>query len=181
MDDRSRCLYGLFAKLLDYPTASLPATLRECTQVLEGVSPEAAQHVREFLGFCQREGSETLEEVYTRSFDITPTANLYVGYHLFGESFKRGAFLAKLQETFQQKGFAPGSELADHLSVLLRFASLSDDPDFVDPLLEEGIRPTIEKVEEVLSGTDGYGPLIKALAIFLRQECRKPVAAGDIK
>ena len=175
----TRRLYRLFAELLDYPGSSLLASAMECIRCLECCCPDAAEDMRTFLVFAEGEGREGMEEVYTRTFDITPTTNLYVGYHLFGESFKRGAFLARLQERYCAIGFMPGTELADHVSVMLRFASIADDAEFVEPLLDEGILPALEKVVEAFKeNSGGYGSLIRAIQSFVRQDRRKLVVAG---
>lgn len=176
----TRRIYSLFSVLLDYPGTSMLASVDECVERLKDCCPEAAQDLHDFHAYAEREGLETMEEVYTRTFDITPTVNLYVGYHLFGESFKRGAFLARLQEEYQAHGFVPGPELADHLSVALRFASVVDDPDFVDPLIDEGILPTLDKVADALKETAGYGLVIRALRSFVKQNCQQLVAAGGL-
>jgi len=179
MDDRRR-LFHLFAQVLEYPGSSLLASAGECARRLEKSCPEAAEYMRAFAAFAEGTGLDRMEEIYTRTFDITPTANLYVGYHLFGESFKRGAFLVKLQEAYEAHGFAFGPELADHLSVILRFVSVVDDPLFVDPLVEEGVLPLLEKVEEAFKeSSGGYALVISSLGLFLRQEC-PAIAAGGL-
>ena len=67
---------------------------------------------------------EGREELYTATFDVTPSCVPYVSIHLFGEeNFKRGAFMAALHARYAETGFDPAGELPDHLAVLLRFAA----------------------------------------------------------
>jgi nitrate reductase delta subunit len=163
---------------MNYPDDSLRKTIRECAALLGEYCPDATPSILDFQSFAEREGLATIEEVYTRTFDITPMANLYVGYQLFGETYKRGAFLAKLQERYRAHGFDSGLELPDHIAVVLRFASTVDDSEFVDPLITEGVLPTLNKVEEALTDAVGYGPLVKSLRSLVQQQCRELVVAG---
>lgn len=165
-------LYRLYADILDYPGDGLIAHARECVGRLSGHSPEAAREMQAFLSFVLKESPGRMEEIYTRTFDITPVTTLYLSYHLFGESYQRGAFLVRLREAYRDHGFSSGAELADHLCILLRFIGIVDDPEFVHPLLEECILPTLEKIEEALSKNE-YGPAISSLRFFLQEEHRK--------
>ncbi|TAK31311.1 MAG: nitrate reductase molybdenum cofactor assembly chaperone [Chloroflexota bacterium] len=170
MLEQTRRLFKLLADVLEYPSADLAASVRECRQLLAETCSEAAQEMRTFADFVEGESLGSLQEIYSRTFDVTPTTNMYVGYHLFGESYKRGAFLARLQEAFVAHRFSCGSELPDHLCVLLRFASAADDPEFVTPLLEEAILPALTKIEAAFQESrQGYALPIKALRLFLRR------------
>ena len=105
-------LAGL-ATLVEYPTA----------RSIAAAYPEAASAVGRFLEWLANEPSEAHEEVYTRTFLVMPSCVPYVSVHLFGdESFRRGRLMADLREAYARQGFEAGSELPDHVAVLLRFA-----------------------------------------------------------
>lgn len=73
-------------------------------------------------------GSDEQQELYTATFDVTPVCVPYVSIHLFGEeNFKRGEFMAALHARYAQAGFNMRGELADHITVLLRFAAQVDE------------------------------------------------------
>jgi nitrate reductase assembly molybdenum cofactor insertion protein NarJ len=82
-----------------------------------------------------------LEELYTTTFDLNPVATLEVGWHLWGEQYERGRFLADLRGLQEQLGIDSGSELPDHLTVLLPTLALRDDAD-----LREKCAKAIEKM-----------------------------------
>ena len=92
--------------------------------------------MRSFVNSVKGQSRGALEELYTETFDLTPAMTLYIGYHLFGETPKRSSFLVRLEEAYQAHDFDSGTELADHLCVLLRFFSVAQDAEFVVPLLE---------------------------------------------
>ncbi len=167
----TRQLYRLFADTLDYPGAGTAAMLIAGQAQLAESCPEAAAHLRSFAAFVEEQELHGLQEIYTRTFDITPTTNLYVGFHLFGESYKRGAFMARIEEAFAQHRFDRGAELADHLCVLLRFASVCDDAEFVLPLLEEAMLPALGKIESAFQdSSDGYALAVRSLVALLEAQ-----------
>jgi len=68
-----------------------------------------------------------MEELYTTTFDLNPVATLEVGYHLWGEQYERGRFLSDLRGLQQTLGIDSGTELPDHLTVLLPTIAASND------------------------------------------------------
>ena len=44
------------------------------------------------------------EELHTRTLDLNPPAAPYVGYQMWGESYQRGAFLAKMNRALTEAG-----------------------------------------------------------------------------
>ncbi len=110
-----------------------------------------------------------MEELYTKTFDLTAATTLHIGYHLFGETPKRSAFLVRLEEAFESDGFSSGNELADHLCVLLRFFNVASDPEFVAPLVDECVLPVLQTMEKALPEKNGgYRPAIRSLRLFMR-------------
>jgi nitrate reductase delta subunit len=174
-------LCRLFAEVLDYPSNSPLESATECVQQLEASFPKIARPMQSFVAFAQSQNPGALEELYTQTFDVTPAITPYVGYHLFGESPKRSAFLVKLQEAYKSHNFSNGTELPDHLCVLLKFFSVAQDPEFVIPLLQECVLPVLEKMEEAFpKNGNGYAPAINSLKLFLRQVCRRQKKAGGL-
>jgi nitrate reductase molybdenum cofactor assembly chaperone len=181
LPEESKKLCQLFAEVLDYPGSSLLESATECVNRLEHTFPGTVGPIQSFVTFAQSQNPGTLEELYTQTFDVTPATTPYVGYHLFGETPKRSAFMAKLQEAYQAHGFSAGAELADHLCVLLRFFSVAQDPEFVIPLLQECVLPVLEKMEEAFpKNGNGYAPAVSSLRLFLRQVCRRLIKTGGL-
>jgi nitrate reductase delta subunit len=165
-------LYRLFADILEYPTPDLPRQVKACAGLLAAVNPEAAVLLDSFRAFVEQTPLPQLEELYTHTFDLQVVCYPYVGYQLFGESYKRGAFLARLNEGYREHDFTAGNELPDHVAVVLRFLALGETGDFGRTLLWEGLIPALEKMAQTF-GEDGghpYRHVIQTLLLALRAE-----------
>lgn len=164
--------YDLFASLLEYPTAAISQQAEQCLQQLKPVHPEAAEVFARFACAIGQYSLERIQELYTTIFDMQPVCYPYVGYHLFGESYKRGAFMARLNETYRTFGYSAGQELPDHLSTILRFLSLdaaNRRGDFCRSLVDEGLVPALGKMLRTF-GTQSENPyhaLLSALQLII--------------
>jgi nitrate reductase molybdenum cofactor assembly chaperone NarJ/NarW len=141
--DRSRVL-GLFAELLDYPRPGLAQKADECRALVARDCADAAALLAEFAAFAERTPHAAIEEIYTGTFELNASCHLYVGYHMFGEAYKRSAFLLELKARFRAHNFESGVELPDHISVLLRFMSLFPDAELTNELVRDALLPTLE-------------------------------------
>ncbi len=181
LPEESQQLCQLFAEVLDYPTGSVRESARECLKQLEISFPDIADPMQSFVTFIESQDRGELEELYAQTFDLATAMTLYIGYHLFKETPKRSAFLVQLEEAYQSHDFNSGTELADHLCVLLRFFSVAKEPEFVIPLLEECILPVLDKmVGDLQKSKNGYAPAVSSLRLFLRQLSRRLVKVGEL-
>ncbi len=139
-------LFGLFAELLEYPGAGLARAARECEARVAPLDGEAVALLHRFRAFVEATPAGRLEEVYTRTFDLDAACHPYVGYHLFGESYARSAFLLGLKERYAAHGFSADTELPDHLTVLLRFLAASDDAGLAAELVHEALLPALDRM-----------------------------------
>src|SRR5690554_3082449 len=114
-------VYELLACVSDYPTPELPAAVRECAAVLRAQRSPAARPMTRFRLFVEQIELNGLEELYAATFDLKPVCYPYVGYQLFGDTYKRGEFLARLNARYRESGFVAQGELPDHLSLILRY------------------------------------------------------------
>ena len=119
-------IYLRFADLLDYPGPRILDQALECVDLLAQEEPQTVELIQGFVDFAGRTPLGRLEEIYTGTFDVNPACYIYAGYLLFGESFKRGKFLVRLQEKYREHGFSAEKELADHVPVLFRFLATLD-------------------------------------------------------
>ena len=102
--------------------------------------------------------------------------------HLFGETPKRSVFMAKLQEAYQSHQLSSGTELPDHLCLLMKFLSVARDQETVIPLLEEGILPVLEKMERAFhKDKNSYVLVVRSLRLFLAEISRKLTKAGGMR
>lgn len=97
-----------WAPLVSYPGEDYQARVRDCGEALAGFA-------RSIEGLPM----ETLQELFTQTFDWNPETTLDIGWHLFGENYDRGDFLVKLRGALRSHGVAESQELPDHLSHVL--------------------------------------------------------------
>lgn len=171
-------LYASFADLLSYPTALTLEQADDCLAQLQESHPEVTAAFESFLRGLKHLELEKLKELYTTTFDMQPVCYPYIGYQLFGESYKRGALMAQLNEAYRAFGFSAGQELPDHLPVALRFLGLNAtnrEGEFCQSLLNSGLIPALEKMLKPF-GTQSENPyfwLLSALQKFLVQTPEK--------
>jgi nitrate reductase delta subunit len=183
---------GLFAELLEYPHSRLAQTARSCGELIAADSAEAAALLDEFASFVDRTPYDTLEEIFTATFDLNASCHPYVGYHLFGEAYKRSVFMLELKDRFRRHDFDPGLELPDHVAVLLRFLSHCDDSEVSTEIARDGLLATLESMivpeEEpvddeappIFDVGDDYRRVLQALRLFLQARYGTPAELEPI-
>src|SRR5512139_1851626 len=171
-------LYASFADLLSYPTSSILEQADNCLAQLRASHSEAAAAFEGLLRSLKGCELEKLKEIYTTTFDMQPVCYPYIGYQLLGESYKRGALMAQLNEAYHAFGFSAEQELPDHLPVVLRFFGLDSDNrtgEFCQALLNSGLIPALEKMLRPF-GAESENPyfwLLSSLQRFLVQTPEK--------
>ncbi|HEU4390292.1 MAG TPA: hypothetical protein VFV34_20990, partial [Blastocatellia bacterium] len=108
------------ATLLEYPDEDWTLTVDSCKRWVTTRQPDVASLLIEFRSKVRKIRVDKLQELYTRTFDLNPVCTLDIGYHLFGENYKRGELLARLRETEAPFDLGQATQLPDHLPVLLR-------------------------------------------------------------
>jgi nitrate reductase delta subunit len=138
---------ALLADLLDYPCAGLAGKAAECERLVARLVPAAGEPLSAFRAYLEATPLADLEETYSGFFDLNPLCHPYVGYHLFGETYKRSVFLVGLKKRYAAHGFSVDpAELPDRVSVMLRFVATSADETLGRELLEEGLAPALERM-----------------------------------
>jgi nitrate reductase delta subunit len=92
---------------------------------------------------------DDLEESYTRTFDLNPVCSPDIGWHLFGEDYNRGLFLARLRREMRRIGIEESCQLPDHLSHVLLILSgfeINNASDFATAC----VIPALEKMDGAL-------------------------------
>lgn len=170
--DLTSSLFDSFAALLEYPSAETAEQAWDCLEQLKPTYLEAAEALEKFVRRLDQLSLEKMRELYTVTFDMQPVCYPYVGYQLFGESYKRGAFMAQLNEAYHAIDYSAGQELPDHLAVILRFLGLDSTNragEFSQALLTSGLTPALEKMLKVFNkdSENPYAELLSALQLFL--------------
>ncbi len=147
--------------LLTYPGDDLQAAIPEVRQALLAdrlLGPTQLAALEPLLRDLAERDIYDLQETYVLLFDRSRSLSLNLFEHLHGESRDRGGAMVSLLETYRAGGFdLTGSELPDHLPVLLEF--LSAQP--------------IAEAQAILSDA---GPILVALADRLARR-ESPYAA----
>lgn len=148
LDQRQRRILGLFADMLDYPSPGLPSKSAECLALVSAAAPQAAGLLGSFCGFVDQTPLAKLEEIYSGFFDLNPICYPYVGYQLFGENYKRSSFLVGLKDWYRAEEFdaSESSEIADRLSLVLRFVSRSKESEDALDLVHEILKPAVQRM-----------------------------------
>lgn len=153
------------ADLLEYPGVDWPQRLE-----LIGASL-GDEALVEFSGQIETLPLAALQETYTQTFDPNPVATLEIGFHLFGENYKRGLFLAQLRETEEQYALDEPRQLPDYLPTLLRLLTRLDDRELREDLIAECLLPAIGKMKTALKSKENlYAPLVEAVEARLKAE-----------
>lgn len=148
------------ADLLSYPDEAGAARARAALDVLSADAPALRAMVEPLARALEDEPEASLEEAYARTFDWNPTGSLDLGWHLFGERYERGAFLADLRGRLRSAGVEEGEELPDHLPTCLRLvARLGRE---AAPLACEALVPALARLRIGLK--DSTVPWVAALS-----------------
>ena len=128
----------------------------------QSTMPAGASH-DSFTTFIRKIGHLSLgewEELHTRTLDLNPPAAPYIGYQTWGESYQRGAFLAKMNRALAQAGVDSSGELPDHLTPTLRYLAVTPTP---LPELVAALEPALQRMLAALRQIDPENPYINLL------------------
>lgn len=138
--------YDLLARLFAYPGASFLKDVQQVVTFLKERYPSAARDAEYFYERLPQNDPNSMQELFTRSFDVQAVTTLDVGYVLFGEDYKRGEILANLNREHASAHNDCGVELADHLPNLLRLIAKSGDAELIHDLAGEILAPALQKM-----------------------------------
>ncbi len=113
--------YYALSRTLAYPNETYRVRIAMAAEALDALGGRDRQvaAMRNFSAWAGTETVHELEESYTQAFDLNPTCSLEIGWHLFGEEYDRGAFMAFLRELLAQYGIPEHVELPDHITHVL--------------------------------------------------------------
>jgi nitrate reductase molybdenum cofactor assembly chaperone NarJ/NarW len=117
---------SMFAEAFQYPYPGQIDALHAQTKELKDTPAE-----RELSKFVEKIVPLSLseqEELFTRTLDLSPLSAPYVGYHVWGESYKRGEFMAALNKEMKELNVDLDGELPDHLLPILRYLHATATP-----------------------------------------------------
>ncbi len=114
------------ARCFAYPDDGRLDELRQAVAALP--DGKVRTHLERFLSAIAPLSLGEWEELHTRTLDLSPHVVPYVGHVVWGESYKRGAFMADLMRAMTDAGIDMDGELPDHLAPILRYLEAVDAP-----------------------------------------------------
>ena len=139
-------------RLFDYPDERTPERYDDALDACRAASAPAARALKDFWRDVSVLSTDHAQELYTRSFDLSPVCVPYLSVHLFGaESFKRAELMTGLNEAYGRIGFDRGTELPDHIALVLACAPQFEPEEWTD-LASLILTPALEKMFAALDG-----------------------------
>ena len=125
------------ASLFSYPDDGYVARAGESARLCD------LKPMRVFADEVAAMPAADLQERFVEAFDLDPDCTPDLGWHLFGERYERGEWLAHLRADQRRLGIEASAELPDHLSNVLMILA-KDEPQraaelarFVTPALDK--------------------------------------------
>lgn len=141
------------ARGFDYPG---PGSIDRLRRVVASLP---VGHVRdmmqEFFNEIERLDLGEWEELHTRTLDLSPLFVPYVGHVTWGESYRRGAFMAELQRAQMGAQVDQSGELPDHLVPILRLLDAGVD---IPPELIEVLPSAVKSMRRQLRQAESHNP-----------------------
>jgi len=138
--------YPLLANLFEYPDGNFVGKVRQAQETLNENYPDAGKLLQPFTDCIANVTGIEREELFTRSFDVQAVTTLDLGYVVFGEDYKRGELLVNLNREHREAGNDCGTELADHLSNVLRLLPKMKDEAVRNELVEKVLATAVRKM-----------------------------------
>lgn len=151
-----------WASLLAYPGPDYQENVHTCALAAP------SEEMEEFDRMVQGRPMEALQELYAQTFDWNPDTTLDIGWHLFGENYDRGDFLANLRGALKTYGVAESKELPDHLSLVLPL--LDRMP--ADERAEFAVKYAVPALDKLCGGLTKTESPFLPLAVVIRRELR---------
>jgi len=176
MMKNNNVIYKILSILLDYPESEVFESLSELEGAFDGFPDSPARAVCcEFLSYLRRTPLLTLQEVYSRTFDLNPSTTLNLTFHEFGDSKDRGPALARLNHFYKAVGWEIStSDLPDFLPLMLEFACVAPK-DSGSQLLERFGSHIAGLAQRLRQESSPYAKLLELISTMSSETAR----AGD--
>lgn len=138
--------YTSLAEMFRYPTADQGRHTVQWRNNIQQYDPELGVYLDPFIKHVDNESVECRQEYFVSTFYVQPLCCLDIGYVLFGEDYRRGQFMANLKREHRLAGNECGTELPDHLPVLLTLIPKLADKDFAEELVVSLIIPALHEI-----------------------------------
>ena len=103
--------------------------------------------IDEIISIYEAEKSlDTLQELYTLTFDLKPIFYPYLSYHIHYDSFNRNTEMINLRDLYNKYNFHLDkeiNELPDHIFIVLKFLEFVNDEKILKEIVENLIFPSL--------------------------------------
>lgn len=153
-----------------------PDSLERLTTAIDTLgSGDVERHLRRFVEAVGVLSLGEWEELHTATLDLCAPVVPYVGHVVWGENYRRGAFMADLQAAMNAAGIDLDGELPDHIEPILRYLAVTDDP---LPDLVVVLPGAVVEMEHMLRKAAPENPYRHLLAATVACAANKPVRIG---
>src|SRR5581483_2598847 len=156
-------------ELLRYPDAHYAEHLAAACSRIESETPAIAENLRKAGVVLAALATEQLEEQFTNAFDLNPVCCLEIGWHLFGENYDRGAFMARLRRELKDHGVPENGDLPDHLTLVLRLLARME-PAEAEDFYAACVAPALDKMRAAFRSqlSNAFAPVLIAICDWLQ-------------
>ncbi len=156
-------LLELVASSLEYPDGGSASRSLAAKERVAPFSPEMSEAFARLAAWLTAAAPGEAEERYSSLFDLSPVCTLNAGYHVFGETYQRGALLAGLVEELRKAEVPARGELSDFLPTLLRLLPRQSEEDRAT-LVDYVLLPALARMCTALEGsTSPWADVLRAL------------------
>lgn len=174
-------IFDGLASLFTYPREDYKSRMSACLDALHESDPavmvnrdSAIDHLETFANAVRPLSTGALEELYTRTFDINPVSSLEVGWHLYGETYERGAFLVQMRDLLRRLAIEESSELPDHLTHALMALGRMEDHERREFVSTRLARALDKMLEGFAANPNPYEHVVQATRILACQPVPAP-------
>jgi nitrate reductase molybdenum cofactor assembly chaperone NarJ/NarW len=168
MIEEHRSLFKIVSLLLGYPQEDLLSSISEIRAAAVAIPVCSAKSAcTDLMGYLESQPLLSLQEEYTRTFDLNPSTSLNLTFHQLGESRKRGHALAELIQVYRNAGYETSTdELPDYLPMVLEFLSIcpSEAGKRVLVTFEDSLRKMADRLRGMKSPYAGLMDALLALS-----------------
>ncbi|MEV7007492.1 nitrate reductase molybdenum cofactor assembly chaperone [Streptosporangium sp. NPDC051022] len=118
--------FKLASVLLQYPVPALSEGVDRLDEAARATPRAARAEFAAFLAWLRATPPGEVARHYVETFDLHHRCALYLSYHRYGDTRKRGMAMLAYKAAYRRAGFRPPeNELPDFLPLVLEFAALS--------------------------------------------------------
>ncbi|WP_069807244.1 nitrate reductase molybdenum cofactor assembly chaperone [Vulcanisaeta thermophila] len=155
-------LLRIIKELLQYPDHDYMERLNEILKNMQNCNE--CGHVRAFIEGIKGYEIYDLQQLYVKTFDLSPKTNMYITYHIYGNDKWRGRALAMFLSLYHKYGYrVREGELPDNLLTFLDFLTNVGIHEEAEPIIKLTVKAVSKVYYNLHRDNNPYHPLFKAL------------------